>query len=515
MLCMKKLIILLLAAALLTAGTTPALANNEVWAGNEQLNILTGSSSFNEAEAAQTDDRWDLAGWAAEDFILLNKAGLIPQELITGNLSSGLTRLEFSQLIMPLYKLISGADDNSIELADLPYDDCDDLSAAQAYSLGFIATAGEGIFDPTGHISRQDFAVALVGMLQTAGIACTLSADDISALCGYEDFSEADSWAYKGLAKAVASEYISGVDENALLPHEDVTRSQAIAAAGRIYRSFFGDNGEFAAPQVKNPQTGSTATGVFAVNWDKTDGAEGYRVIVKDITYGCVADLKTSGTSVIIDTDYFVDGENYTVIIAAEYDNGLTCYSEPVTITYQKPYKTSSQSSAALAAKEARVFDGGARYTTAEEAAASMRTVTVPVWRLASDGTKYAAKQSLTVNKNLADDVIAIFTEIFNDDSKFPIKDLGCYNWRNTLGGAQSQHSFGTCIDINSNENFYVSAGGRALVGKLWEPYENPYSITPDGIVVKTFAKYGWLWGGNAWGEGYAKDYMHMTYLGG
>lgn len=516
MLYMKKLTILLLSAALLTAGTAPALANNEVWAGTEQLNILTGGSSDTaETETEQVPDKGDLSGWAAEDFAVLNSAGLIPPELVAGNLSSGITRLEFAQLIMPLYKLISGIDGDGIELVDLPYDDCDDISAAEAYSLGFLATAGEGVFDPTGHISRQDMAVALIGMLQTAGIPCALSSDDIAALCGYEDFSEADNWAYNGLAKAVASEYISGVDESSLLPHEDATRSQAISAAGRIYRSFFGSSGALTAPQIKNPKAASTATGTFAVNWDKADGADKYRIIIKDITYDCVADITTSGTSALIDTDYFVDGEDYTIIAAAQYGDGLTCYSEPVTVTYKKPYKTSSQSSAALAAKEARVFDGGARYATAEEASANMRTVTVPVWRLAADGTKYASKQSLTVNKNLADDVVAIFTEIFEDDSKFPIKDLGCYNWRNTLGGAQSQHSFGTCIDINYNENFYVSASGRALTGKLWEPYENPYSITPDGIVVRTFAKYGWLWGGNAWGDGYAKDYMHMTYLGG
>lgn len=512
---MKKLIILLLSAALLTGQTVTALAQDEVWADGEKLNILTGSSQPEELQQETAADKGDLAGWAAEDFAVLNKAGLIPQEMVMGNLSGAVTRFEFAKLIMPMYKILSGVDDDGIEIAALPYDDCDDKSASQAYSLGFLATAPGGQFDPTGHITRQEMAVAFMSMLETAGVDTALDENELSAICGYEDFSDADGWAYNSLAKAVSNSYISGMNKSRLMPHEDAARTQVIAAAGRIYRSFIESGEELALPSLKTPEANSEQTGSFIVSWDKIKGAAQYRVIVKDITYECAYDVTTKGTSALVDADYFVDGENYTIYVAAEYESGQSSYCEPVTVTYKKPNKTSSQSSETRAAKEARVFDGGSRYQSAAEASANMRTVTVPVWRMAADGTKYSAKQSLTVNKNLADDVVAIFTEIYNDDSRFPIKDLGCYNWRNTLGGAQSQHSFGTCIDINSNENFYVSASGRALTGKLWEPYENPYSITPDGTVVRTFAKYGWLWGGDAWGEGYAKDYMHMTYLGG
>lgn len=506
---MKKLTILLLTALLLTSGTQ-TFADNAVWAEKEQLNILRANSG-----AAAAADKADLSGWAQEEFDILNRAGLLPLSLVKSKLSGGLTRLEFCELIVPLYKKISGLDDSAIELASTPYDDCDALAAAQAYSLGFIATTAENTFDPTGHVTRQEMAVTLIYMLEKAGIPCALTTNELAASSGFEDFSDADSWAYNGLAKAVSSRYISGADSASLLPHEDATRSQMIAAAGRIYKAFFGNDGSFSAPTVTAPADSSERTGSFAVNFNGCDDAKRYHIIVKDINYDCVCELTTRGSSVYVDTGYFVDGEDYTVIAAAEYSDGSVCFSQPITITYKKPHLTSAQSSAELAAKEARVFDGGARYSSAEEASANMLTVTVPVWRLASDGSKYESKHSITVNKNLADDVIAIFTEIFEDESRFPIKDIGCYCWRNTLGGAQSQHSFGTCIDINYNENYYVSATGRALTGAFWQPYDNPYSITPDGIVVKAFAKYGWLWAGNAWGEGYAKDYMHMTYLGG
>ena len=47
---------------------------------------------------------------------------------------------------------------------------------------------------------------------------------------------------------------------------------------------------------------------------------------------------------------------------------------------------------------------------------------------------------------------------------------------------------------------------GKVLVGKKWEPGQNPYSITPDGDVVRAFSRRGWVWGAT-----YRRpDYMHF-----
>ncbi len=100
----------------------------------------------------------------------------------------------------------------------------------------------------------------------------------------------------------------------------------------------------------------------------------------------------------------------------------------------------------------------------------------------------------------------SIFTEIYNGPEKFPIKSLGGYNWRSN--GLTSLHSTGRAIDINPDENPQISADGEVLVGKKWEPGINPYSITPDGDVVKAFSKKGWTWG-----AGFSRaDYMHFDF---
>ena len=146
-------------------------------------------------------------------------------------------------------------------------------------------------------------------------------------------------------------------------------------------------------------------------------------------------------------------------------------------------------------------------YPTEEAAKADMVTITIPAWDLV--GGVYVAKTyESTVQKNLAGTYQAIFNEIYQLPNRFPIHDIGCYAWRTGTSG----HSSGTAIDINANENPQMRNDGTIIVGKAYEPYTNPYSLTEDGDVVRIFAKYGFAWGGNAWRS--SKDYMHFTYFG-
>lgn len=161
--------------------------------------------------------------------------------------------------------------------------------------------------------------------------------------------------------------------------------------------------------------------------------------------------------------------------------------------------------------KEMRVFPEGKRFESAEDAAPYMTEVEIPVW-LIKNGAKVSSTQKLTVNAALAEDVKAIFNEIYALPMQYPIKSIGGYCWRNTSGGRLSQHSYGTCIDINPNENCYVSSGGVVYSGSYWKPGEDPYSIDVNDGIIEIFAKYGWAWGGNAWSSSH--DYMHFTYLG-
>lgn len=148
-------------------------------------------------------------------------------------------------------------------------------------------------------------------------------------------------------------------------------------------------------------------------------------------------------------------------------------------------------------------------YQSAAEAQANMVSITIDVWQLKASGEKYAGKRTLTVNKAVADEVKAIFKEIFEGKEKFPINSVGGYAWRleNT-----SEHRWGLAIDINWNENYMITSKGVIVAGSFWNPGKSPYSIPPTGDVVTVFNKHGFTWGGNAWKS--SNDYMHFSYLG-
>lgn len=140
-----------------------------------------------------------------------------------------------------------------------------------------------------------------------------------------------------------------------------------------------------------------------------------------------------------------------------------------------------------------------------ETASQEMVWVEVPVWRL-SGGQKVPGTDRVQVMSSIADDVKAIFTEIYNGPEQFPINSLGGYSWRSN--GLTSNHSAGLAIDINPDQNPQVRADGTVLVGSKWEPGVNPYSISRDSDVVKAFGAHGWNWGAAF----STKDYMHFDF---
>ena len=134
-----------------------------------------------------------------------------------------------------------------------------------------------------------------------------------------------------------------------------------------------------------------------------------------------------------------------------------------------------------------------------------LTTITFNTWKLNSDGTKTPTTKSVTIHRDLADKFAAAFQEIFEGEEQFPIHSIG--GWRTSTG----EHGCGTAIDINSNENYCLYTDGR-VVGSHWKPYEDPYSITPYGDVIRAFERQGFVWGGDAWRGNI--DYMHFSYYG-
>ena len=138
----------------------------------------------------------------------------------------------------------------------------------------------------------------------------------------------------------------------------------------------------------------------------------------------------------------------------------------------------------------------------------------------------------LVVNKAIADDVLAIFEELYQAD--YPIEKVelvdaynaddeesmshnnsSAFNFRFISHTTKiSKHGLGMAVDINTLYNPYV----KTVDGKLSIEPANatayvdrskdfPYTIDPDDLCYKLFTKYGFTWGGD-WTH--SKDYQHF-----
>lgn len=297
--------------------------------------------------------------------------------------------------------------------------------------------------------------------------------------------------------------------------------------------------------QVKNLKVAAYGTSSHSLTWNKVTGATGYQVYCRDCSstsnlYKKVKTLKGASSAKCIITGR-KQGKAYAYIVRAYKKNSAgVSYGRLSGIAYGFIKKKAASSSGAAkpssgtsdsagssssgiltnptkAQKYKKVFDNsslsmrypGGYYTSRSKAEANMKSITVKTWdfKNGKSGEKITRTWTIKVHKNLAATVQQIFKEIYNDPSRFPIHELGGYDWR----GGHSEHNTGTAIDINWTENYMVNIKtGAITAGKYWKPGVDPYSIPKDGVVARIFKKYGFSQGD--WGD--SKDYMHFSYFG-
>ena len=138
----------------------------------------------------------------------------------------------------------------------------------------------------------------------------------------------------------------------------------------------------------------------------------------------------------------------------------------------------------------------------------------------------------LVVNKAIADDVLAIFEELYkvdypiekvrlvdeydaDDEASMSDNNSSAFNFRFISHTTRiSKHGLGMAVDINTRYNPYV----KTVDGKLSiEPANGadyvdrskdfPYKIDHDDLCYKLFTEHGFTWGGD-WTH--SKDYQHF-----
>lgn len=485
------------------------------------------------------------SSWASQKLAISLASGIITERFDTLPFDESITRRDFSEL------LINTCNTYGITLPEPsispPFSDTNDIVVDRAYMLGLTQGTSNGIFSPNMPLTREMAAVMLsrlrmlfqgtVSKTSTGMLSYTAPMDEQQAsqlLSKYSsDSNLVSDWAETYMADVYTRGILLGTGEGYLDPKSNITREQAVMLSLNILS--YSDEAQIRAAGVKEcvlpvPSgifiADSYYSGDVYLSWNNIPLATAYDITVfKNGTASYTTktdknylDLRTSKTSYNRDTKSYdttqYDNPLYTTIFGND-NKSIRASLEVVPVNSKGNRSifslTQSFTIETWANQNERIFGDSAKtyFESNEEALLHMTSITVNSWKLTSSGNKITFPITLTVNKNVAEDIKNIFEDIYNGEEKFPIKSYGAYAYRT----GRSEHSSGTAIDINSNENYFVEWNGTIKVGALWEPGTNPYSIPADGDVVRAFNRYGWKWSPDMrWDSG--ADYMHFS-LGG
>ena len=140
------------------------------------------------------------------------------------------TRAEFTALLVRLLDYEEG--EYTQVFVDVLNSDWFSGDVQTAYQHGLILGYGDE-FRPNDQITREEIAVILSRVI--AGEA------DISAFNGYADKDAVSQWAVDGMAKAIQSGIINGLDKATLAPQSFATRAMAITMLARMYNNVYSE----------------------------------------------------------------------------------------------------------------------------------------------------------------------------------------------------------------------------------------------------------------------------------
>lgn len=302
----------------------------------------------------------DLSGWAVSEYQSASEAGLVSYSVVSKNLKDDITREEFCELTMNLYKKLTN--ESLIVPKSSPFWDTDSTAVAQAYCYGIVNGTDDGTFSPQKLVTRQEMAKMLVSTLAASEVDFKLANDsNRNVIDAFADANEISSWAETAVITALENEFMRGVDDYNFSPQGSATREMAIASVNRVYNSFAASSYSVALPQITLPENGSEIEeGDFNISWTSIPAAISYHVIIKDSNANSVVleDIY-SGTSHTISEGTLQGTRDYTLVVGGVLADGSEVYSMPVDFKY---IKKSASAYLASNPKVQSILDTAAKY---------------------------------------------------------------------------------------------------------------------------------------------------------
>lgn len=315
----------------------------------------------------------DLSGWAISEYISANESGLVSYSVVSNNLKANITREEFCELIVNLYKRLTNED--LIESVSSPFTDTDSLAVAQAYCYGIVSGTDDSTFTPDRLVTREEMAKMLVSTLTASEANIEFSdGSDTSAIDSFYDCGEISQWAKDSVITALNYSLMNGETDDTLNPLGSTTREQAIASVNRSYHQFAAPSYTLELPEITSPTDGSElAKGDFTIEWLPVSGALEYRVIIKDHNGNSLSTTSViDSTSLAVGRDQLPVNRDYIITVGAVMPDQSEVYSMPVDFKYysvsapatpaapQPDYSAPANTQASPAAQ--RVLDTAAKY---------------------------------------------------------------------------------------------------------------------------------------------------------
>ncbi len=289
------------------------------------LTAVLGSSAF----AA------DLSGWAIPGYQSASEAGLVSYSVVSNNLKDSVTREEFCELAMNLYKKLTNEDLPAPQGS--PFVDTDSVAVAQAYSYGIVNGTSDTTFTPDRLVTREEMAKMLVSTLTASEIVFNIAdGADTKYASAFDDGNKISAWAMSSVNTALNYELMTGVTDTTLEPLSATTREQAIVSVNRSFEKFAARQYSVAElPEIILPEDGAEITDkTFDVKWSDTANAVSYHVIIKDEDANAVLLKDVTSNSISVSNKNLSNG-NYSIIVGAVLADGSEVYSLPVDFTYK------------------------------------------------------------------------------------------------------------------------------------------------------------------------------------
>lgn len=175
--------------------------------------------------------------WAQESLTLADEAGILPEFFADGDLTAGITRLDFCRLaykMLDAKALINSAD------AKADFTDTNDTSVAALTQAGVIHGRSDTLFAPNDSITREEAAVILTNTAEFMGVK-----KDISLFSTrFSDFETVSEWAKDAVCKADALGIMRGMGENNFSPKSGYTKEQSAVTMLKLFNLDVSDYAE-------------------------------------------------------------------------------------------------------------------------------------------------------------------------------------------------------------------------------------------------------------------------------